>query len=86
MPSFDVCGKTVDVSFWQYEPAMVGKVGAMVLAMVMFIDAVVEQLSEAEGVNLYVVVPSTVVLMVAGFHVPVMPSFEAGGSVGGKEF
>ena len=65
---------------------MVGKVGAMLLAIVMFIEAGVEQLSVAEGVNLYVVVPSADVLMLTGLHVPVIPSFDVTGSAGGIEF
>ena len=38
------------------------------------------------GVNVYVDVPGVVVLMTAGFHVPVMPSMEAAGRAGGVEF
>ncbi len=65
---------------------MVGKVGAMVLAMVTFMEAVVEQLSAGDGVNLYVVVPIADVLMLEGFHVPLMPSFDCSGSDGAIEF
>jgi hypothetical protein len=52
IPSFDICGRVVEVSFWQYEPAIVGKVGATLLAIVMFIEAGFEQLSAEDGVNL----------------------------------
>jgi hypothetical protein len=86
MPSFDICGSAIVVSFWQYEPDMVGKVGAMVLAMVTFIEAGVEQLSAGDGVNLYVVVPIADVLMLAGLHVPAIPSFDVTGSTGAIEF
>ena len=60
--------------------------GAMVLAMVTFMEAVVEQLSAGDGVNLYVVVPIAEVLMFAGLHVPVIPCFDVKGSAGGIEF
>ena len=65
---------------------MVGKVGEMVLAIVMFIEAGVEQLSAEDGVNLNVVVPSADVLMLAGLHVPAIPSFDVNGNNGGIEF
>jgi hypothetical protein len=34
IPSFDVSGSAGTVAFWQYEFAMVGKVGVMLLTMV----------------------------------------------------
>ena len=40
----------------------------------------------AVGVNVYVVFPSTEVLMLTGFHVPVIPSFEVVGNAGAVEF
>jgi len=40
----------------------------------------------AVGVNVYVVFPSADVLMLAGFHVPVIPSFEVVGSAGAVVF
>jgi hypothetical protein len=40
----------------------------------------------AAGVNVYVVAPSVAVLMVAGAHVPVMPSREVPGRAGAAEF
>jgi hypothetical protein len=86
IPSFDVGGSVVAVSCWQYEPDMVGKVGEMVLAIVTFIEAGVEQLSAGDGVNLYVVVPIADVLMPAGLHVPLIPSFDCSGSTGAIEF
>jgi hypothetical protein len=40
----------------------------------------------ASGVNVYVVGPSTVVLITAGAHVPVMASREVPGRAGAAEF
>jgi hypothetical protein len=74
------------VEFWQYEPAIVGKVGKILLTMVMFIEPLPTQLPADEGVNVYVSVPSTDVLMLAGLQVPAIPSFEMGGNNGGVEF
>ena len=38
------------------------------------------------GVKVYVVVPSADVLMVAGFHVPVILLFDVAGNAGAGEF
>jgi hypothetical protein len=40
----------------------------------------------AAGVKVYVVVPAVAVLMVAGFHVPVIPFVEVVGSAGAAAF
>ena len=40
----------------------------------------------AAGVNVYVVVPAVAVLIVAGFHVPVMPLVDVVGNAGALEF
>ena len=85
IPSFDVEGSAGAVAFWQYEVAMVGKVGVTLPTMVMFKEAGFAQLP-AVGVNVYVAVPRADVLMLAGLHVPVIPSFDTGGSSGGVEF
>ncbi len=53
--------------------------------IVMFKETGGEQLP-ADGVNVYVAVPGTDVLMLAGLHVPVIPSFEVGGSTGAAAF
>jgi hypothetical protein len=39
IPSFDVSGSAGAVVFWQYEPAMVGKVGDMLLTIATFKEA-----------------------------------------------
>ena len=85
IPSFDLSGSTGGKSFRQYESATVGKVGVMVVAMVMFIVVGMAQLPADEGVNWYVAVPRTDVLMLAGLQVPVIPSFDVSGSTGGVE-
>jgi hypothetical protein len=85
IPSFDVEGSAGTVVFWQYEFAVVGKVGDIMPTIVMFKKAGVAQ-PPADGVNVYVTVPRADVLMSAGFHVPAIPSFEVIGSAGGVEF
>jgi hypothetical protein len=85
IPSFDEEGSAGAVEFWQYEFAMVGKVGTTLPAIVMFKEAGVAQLP-AEGVNVYVTVPRADVLIVAGLHVPATPSFDVAGNAGGAEF
>jgi hypothetical protein len=60
-------------------------VGMRVPTIVIFNEAGVAQLP-AVGVKVYVAVPRADVLMMAGLHVPVIPSFDAGGSAGGAEF
>ncbi len=50
IPSFDVGGSAGAVVFWQYELAIVGKVGEMLTTIVMFKEAGVAQLP-ADGVN-----------------------------------
>jgi len=52
IPSFDVSGSAGAVVFWQYESAIVGKVGEMLLTIVMFKETGVEQLPADDGVNM----------------------------------
>ena len=51
IPSFDVGGSAGAVVFWQYEFAIVGKVGEMLLTIVTFKEAGVEQVPADDGVN-----------------------------------
>jgi hypothetical protein len=51
IPSFDVAGSAGAISFWQYESATVGKVGVMLVAMVIFMEAGIAQLPADDGVN-----------------------------------
>ena len=85
IPSFDVEGSAGTVVFWQYEFAMVGNVGETVPTIVIFKEAGFAQLP-ANGVNVYITVPKADVLMLAGLHVPAIPSFDVGGNAGGVEF
>jgi hypothetical protein len=85
IPSLDTSGSAGAAVFWQYEFAMVGKVGETTSTIVMFKEAGVEQLPD-DGINVYVDVPRADVLMLAGFHVPVIPSFDISGNAGGAEF
>jgi hypothetical protein len=57
----------------------------MELMIVIFIETGIAQLP-AVGVKIYVVFPGTDVLMLAGLHVPVIPSFDVGGSAGAVVF
>jgi len=50
-PSIDVVGRGGAVVFWQYEFAIVGKVGVMLPIIVMLIETVVAQVP-GDGVNL----------------------------------
>jgi hypothetical protein len=51
IPSFDVVGNAGAMSFRQYESATVGKVGLMVVAIVIFIEVGIAQVPEVDGVN-----------------------------------
>jgi hypothetical protein len=51
IPSFDVGGSAGAMAFWQYELAMVGKVGEILATIVTFKEAVVAQLPADDGVN-----------------------------------
>src|SRR5450755_2337449 len=84
IPSIDTSGSAGAVAFWQYEFAMVGKVGVTLPTIVMFKEAGVAQMPAA-GVNVYVAVPRADVLMLAGLHVPAIASFDTSGSAGGVE-
>ena len=52
IPSLDVGGSAGAVLFWQYEPAIVGKVGEILPTIVMFIEVGIAQLPADDGVNL----------------------------------
>ena len=51
IPSFDVEGSAGTVVVWQYEFAIVGKVGEILLTIVMFKETGIEQVP-AVGVNM----------------------------------
>ena len=51
IPSFEVGGSAGAVAFWQYKFAIVGKVGVMLLAMVMLKVTGIEQPPVDDGVN-----------------------------------
>jgi hypothetical protein len=52
IPSFDVSGSAGAAAFWQYEFANGGKVGVMLLTIVMFKETGIEQVPTVVGVNL----------------------------------
>ena len=83
-PLVDVAGNAGPVLFWQSGP-IAANVGVSCGSIVMLSDAVVAH-CPAPGVNVYVVVPAVDVLIVAGFHVPVMPLFDVVGNAGAAEF
>ena len=84
MPLFEVGGKAGEAVFRSNGPIWV-KVGVIpddtVIAIV-----VVPAHCPAEGVKVYVDVPTVEVLIKAGLHVPEMPLFEVRGNAGGVEF
>jgi hypothetical protein len=51
IPSFDVVGNAGAMSFRQYESATVGKVGVILVAIVMFIEVGIAQLPVDDGAN-----------------------------------
>lgn len=83
-PLFEVVGNTGAVAFWQSGPTAVN-VGVSRVVMVISIVVVLPHWP-AFGVKVYVVVPSVDVLMVAGFHVPVIPLLEIVGNAGAVAF
>jgi hypothetical protein len=52
IPSFDVEGSAGTVVFWQYEFAIVGKVGEVLPTIVMFKETGIAQVLTTVGVNL----------------------------------
>jgi hypothetical protein len=51
IPSLDVCGSAGAMAFWQYEFAIVVKVGEMLPAIVIFIEVGIAQVPVVDGVN-----------------------------------
>ena len=51
IPSFEVDGSAGAVAFWQYEFVIVGKVGVVLLTIVMFNETGVAQVLAVDGVN-----------------------------------
>ena len=82
IPSMETAGRAGGVEFWQRGP-MAAKVGVISAVTVMLIEDGTPHCNGLSGVNVYVDVPGVVVLMKAGFHVPVIPSMEAAGRAGG---
>ena len=85
IPSMEAVGKAGGVEFWQKGP-IAAKVGVISAVMVIAMEVVTPHCDGLSGVNVYVDVPRVVVLMTAGFHVPVIPSMEVAGKAGGAEF
>ena len=83
-PSMDVGGNAGATEFSHNGPIWVN-VGVIVVAMVIFKANPIPHWP-AFGVNVYIVVPAVEVLIIAGFHVPVMPLVEVNGNAGGIEF
>jgi hypothetical protein len=80
----EVAGSAGAVEFWQSGPICV-KVGVGAVVITIAIVAVVPH-CPAAGVKVYVVVPILAVLIVDGFHVPVMLFVEVVGRAGAVEF
>ena len=80
MPFVDVVGNAGAVLLWQIGPIAV-KVGPTCDAITMFIVVVVPHWP-ADGVKVWVVVPTVAVLIVAGLQVPVTPLVDVVGNAG----
>lgn len=81
---FEVVGNAGAAEFWHKGPIEV-KVGATWLVTTTAMVVPVPHWPDA-GVKLYVVVPATAVLIVAGFQVPVIPLLEVTGKAGAVLF
>ena len=84
IPLFEVVGNAGAVAFWHKGPICVN-VGIICDEIVTSIVAGTAH-CPASGVNVYVVVPITDVLIVTGFQVPVMPLLEVVGKPGAVAF
>ncbi len=83
-PFVDEAGRAGGVEFWQSGPIVL-KVGVTCGVMFIVSGAVVAH-CPASGVKVYCAFPTVEVLMVAGFHVPVIPLVEVTCRAGGVEF
>ena len=84
IPFVEVTGNVGAVLFWHNGPIAVN-VG-MVWASTIILSVVVVAHCPLPGVNVYTVVPTFVVLIVAGLHVPVIPLLDVVGNAGAPEF
>jgi len=84
MPLVEVEGNAGAVPFWHSGP-IEPKAGVMLVVIVISIATAVAH-CPASGVNVYVVVPTEAVLIVAGFHVPVIPLVDVVGKAGAMLF
>ena len=84
MPLFDVAGNAGATLFRQSGP-MALNTGVTLVAIVTSILTGVAH-SPAAGVNVYVEVPTVVVLITAGLQVPLMPLVDIPGSTGATLF
>ena len=84
IPLFDVVGSSGAVAFWHNGPICVN-VGVICDEITISIVNT-EAHCPASGVNVYVVVPITDVLTVAGLQVPVIPLFDVVAKIGAVEF
>src|SRR5678815_5020515 len=80
IPLLEAAGRIGAVAPTQSGPIAVNT-GVICAAIVISIDAGLAH-SPAAGVNVYVVVPAAAVLIVAGFHVPVIPLLDSVGNAG----
>ena len=84
IPLLEVVGKAGAALFWHKGPTCVN-VGVTCKVITTSIVATVPHWL-ASGVNVYVVVPITDVLIVAGLHVPVIPLLDVVGNAGAALF
>ena len=84
IPLRDIVGNAVSVA-----PEQIGATALNngVICVVIIIPIVVEAVQPPpDGVNVYVVIPTVAVLIVAGLHVPLTPLVEVTGNAGAVEF
>ena len=84
MPSIEVVGNAVAADPWQNGP-----MGAKLTAtsgLIVILMVAVEAHWPGFGVNVYVVVPTFAVFIVAGLHVPEIPSVDLEGRTGATLF
>jgi hypothetical protein len=84
MPLVDVNRNAGGVEFWHKGP-IAANAGVICVAIVI-LKVVVVPHCPAPGVKVYTVVPTVVVLIVAGFQVPVIPLVDVKGNEGATKF
>ena len=83
-PFVEVSGNVGAVLFWHNGPIAVND--GVTNGFTVMLSVVLVAHCPALGVKVYVVVAAVPVLIVAGFHVPVIPLIDVAGNAGAPEF